>query len=128
MRKLPSNWFLTGTTFALVPQIRAAQVKAMAAGSTLAQAQNPNAKLAQYFLALLNRPANAPQLSKEAGGKLQEEHMAICSYNDHVRLPFSEPFGWFCHQQSLLALGANIVMESITLGDLGRARRACPVS
>jgi uncharacterized protein YciI len=34
------------------------------------------ARPAQYFLVLLNRPANAPQLSKEAGEKLQEEHMA----------------------------------------------------
>jgi uncharacterized protein len=31
---------------------------------------------AQYYLVLLNRPPNAPQLSKEAGEKLQEEHMA----------------------------------------------------
>jgi uncharacterized protein YciI len=30
----------------------------------------------QYFLVLLNHPANAPQLSKEAGEKLQEAHMA----------------------------------------------------
>src|SRR5271167_1278515 len=42
-----------------------------------AQAQTqPSAKPAQYFFVLLNRPANAPQLSKEAGEKLQEEHMA----------------------------------------------------
>jgi len=29
----------------------------------------------QYFFVLLARPANAPQLSKEAGEKLQEDHM-----------------------------------------------------
>jgi uncharacterized protein YciI len=33
-------------------------------------------KPAQYFFVLLNRPANAPQLSKEDGEKLQEQHMA----------------------------------------------------
>jgi uncharacterized protein YciI len=47
------------------------------AGYALAQAQTePNAKPDQYFFVLLNRPANAPQLSKEAGEKLQAEHMA----------------------------------------------------
>src|SRR5258708_28970862 len=45
--------------------------------STLAPAQTQtSAKALQYFLILLKRPANAPQLSKEAGGKLQGEHMA----------------------------------------------------
>ena len=45
--------------------------------SSLTPAQNPtSAKPMQYFLVLLNRPANAPQLSKEAGAKLQEEHLA----------------------------------------------------
>jgi uncharacterized protein YciI len=46
------------------------------AGSILAQAQAQANASAQYFFVLLNRPANAPQLSKEAGEKLQEEHMA----------------------------------------------------
>jgi uncharacterized protein len=36
----------------------------------------PDTNTTAYFLALLFRPANAPQLSKEASGKLQEEHMA----------------------------------------------------
>src|SRR5580658_2406307 len=47
--------------------------------ASLAAAQagtDPNAKPSQYFFVLLNRPANAPKLSKEAGEKLQEEHMA----------------------------------------------------
>jgi uncharacterized protein len=47
------------------------------AGAAFAQTSTQSsAKPAQYFFVLLNRPANAPQLSKEAGGKLQEEHMA----------------------------------------------------
>ena len=51
----------------LMPQIRAAQAKALlpVAGSALAQTQNqPSAKTAQYFFVLLNRPAKAPQLSE----------------------------------------------------------------
>jgi uncharacterized protein YciI len=48
----------------------------LGAGSAFGQARSqPNAKAAQYFLVLLTRPSNAPQLSKEAGEKLQEEHM-----------------------------------------------------
>jgi uncharacterized protein YciI len=47
------------------------------AGPVFAQAPaQSSANSAQSFFVLLNRPANAPQLSKEAGEKLQEEHMA----------------------------------------------------
>jgi uncharacterized protein YciI len=47
------------------------------AGSAFAQTHDQHdSTTAQYFFVLLNRPANAPQLSKEAGEKLQEEHMA----------------------------------------------------
>ena len=72
----------------LMPQIRAAQAKALAAG-----ANQTNAKPAQYFFALLNRPANAPQLSKEAGEKLQEEHMAnIHKMTAEHKLVIAGPF------------------------------------
>ena len=78
----------------LMPQIQAAQAKALAAGATSAQAQNQaNAKPAQYFFVLLNRPANAPQLSKEAGEKLQEEHMAnIRKMTAEHKLVIAGPF------------------------------------
>ena len=80
----------------LMPQIRAAQAKALlpVAGSALAQTQNqPNAKPAQYFFVLLNRPANAPQLGKEAGEKLQEEHMAnIRKLGAEHKLVIAGPF------------------------------------
>jgi protein TonB len=45
--------------------------------STPAPAQTQTGdNTSQFFLILLKRPANAPELSKEAGAKLQEEHMA----------------------------------------------------
>jgi uncharacterized protein YciI len=44
-------------------------------GSAWEQTQ-PRPDAPQYFFVLLTRPANAPQLSKEAGDNLQEEHMA----------------------------------------------------
>jgi uncharacterized protein len=57
------------------------------------QPTQPAAKPAQYFFVLLNRPANAPQLSKEAGEKLQEEHMANIRkmYGEH-KLVIAGPF------------------------------------
>jgi uncharacterized protein YciI len=36
----------------------------------------PETKPIRYFIVLLTRPSNAPQLSKNAADKLQEEHMA----------------------------------------------------
>ncbi|HZP62548.1 MAG TPA: YciI family protein [Terriglobales bacterium] len=51
------------------------------AALTVAQSE---ADASKYFFVLLKRPSNAPQLSKEAGEKLQEEHMA------NIRKLFSE--------------------------------------
>jgi uncharacterized protein YciI len=63
-----------------------------AANATLAQDQTPPAAK-QYFFVLLNRPANAPQLSEDAGEKLQEQHMANIRkmYGEH-KLVIAGPF------------------------------------
>jgi uncharacterized protein YciI len=79
----------------LIPQIRAAQAKALpVAGSALSQTQaQPNAKPAQYYFVLLNRPANAPQMTKEAAEKLQEAHMAnIHKMTAEHKLVIAGPF------------------------------------
>jgi uncharacterized protein YciI len=55
-------------------------------------AQVPAAARA-YFIVLLNRPDNAPQLSKEAGEKLQQEHLAnIRRLYDDQKLVIAGPF------------------------------------
>jgi len=56
------------------------------------QAQPPsNPK--QYFLVLLKRPPNAAQLSKEAGEKLQQEHLAnIRKLHGEHKLVMAGPF------------------------------------
>jgi uncharacterized protein YciI len=100
----------------LMPQIQAAETKAglPVAGSAFAQTQNQlNAKPAQYFFVFLNRPANAPQLSKEAGEMLQEEHIAnIRKLGAEHKLVIAGPFmddttlrGLFVFQADSLAQG-----------------------
>jgi uncharacterized protein YciI len=60
--------------------------------SAFGQAQPP-ASAHKYFFVLLTRPADAPQLSKEAGEKLQEEHMAnIRKLHAEHKLVIAGPF------------------------------------
>jgi uncharacterized protein len=60
--------------------------------SAFAQAQPP-ASAPKYFFVLLTRPSNPPQLSKEAGEKLQEEHMAnIRKLHAEHKLVIAGPF------------------------------------
>ena len=81
MRRIPFRWIIVLCLFAT-------------ANLALTQDQTqPSAKPAQYFFVLLNRPANAPQLTKEAGEKLQEEHMAnIRKMHGEHKLVIAGPF------------------------------------
>jgi uncharacterized protein YciI len=55
--------------------------------------EQPGSSSKQYFLVLLKRPANAPQLSKEAGEKLQQEHLAnIRKLHQEHKLLMAGPF------------------------------------
>jgi uncharacterized protein YciI len=64
----------------------------LVACAAFAAAQS-DANSAQYFFVLLKRPTSAPQLSKEAGEKLQEEHMAnIRKLHAEHKLVIAGPF------------------------------------
>lgn len=62
------------------------------AAVALAQPQ-PSPNNAKYFFVFLKRPSNAPQLNKEAGEKLQEEHLAnIGKLHSEHKLVIAGPF------------------------------------
>ena len=67
------SWFMQTNVFTRVIVLGVLALTGPAFGQ--AQAAS-NTKPTEYYFVLLSRPANASQLSKEAGEKLQEEHMA----------------------------------------------------
>ncbi|MFZ0420046.1 MAG: YciI family protein [Candidatus Sulfotelmatobacter sp.] len=78
------------------------------AGLGFAQAETQSkVKASQYFFVLLNRPPDAPQLSKEVGEKLQDEHMAnIHKVAAEHKLVIAGPF------QDDTALGGIFVFQA----------------
>jgi uncharacterized protein len=96
------------------------------AGFALAPAQTEtNAKSPQHFLVLLNRPANAPQLSKEAGAKLQEEHMAnIRKLVAEHKLLIAGPFMDDTTLRGIFVLQAETVAQAQVWADSDPAVKA----